>query len=128
MDPELAAGGRLIMLGTPNYGSFAIVQAMTGQDRMIELAREDRRQARHGRTPGGHQFLSRQLQLLPAPSKLRRRCRPCTWRATWCENAARLQGRHLDRAHQFFADLENGVTIDSARMAYVAGCRQATSR
>jgi pimeloyl-ACP methyl ester carboxylesterase len=31
-DPELVRGGRLIMLGTPNYGSFAIAQVMTGAD------------------------------------------------------------------------------------------------
>jgi pimeloyl-ACP methyl ester carboxylesterase len=31
-DPGLVRGGRLIMLGTPNYGSFCIPQVMTGQD------------------------------------------------------------------------------------------------
>ena len=36
-DPGLVRGGRLIMLGTPNYGSFGIPQVITGQDKMISL-------------------------------------------------------------------------------------------
>jgi len=36
-DTDLVAGGRLIMLGTPNYGSFAIPPVLTGTDQMIEL-------------------------------------------------------------------------------------------
>src|SRR4029453_407285 len=35
-------GGRLIMLGTPNYGSFAIPQVLTGVEKMLRwLARID---------------------------------------------------------------------------------------
>ena len=35
-DGEGSRGGRLIMLGTPNFGSFAIPQALTGGEKMIK--------------------------------------------------------------------------------------------
>lgn len=123
--PELAAGGRLIMLGTPNYGSFAIVQAITGEDRMMSLL--EKIDIKHDMSellsitnsfPGSY-------QLLPAPSKLPSTVQALYLADTWSEHV-HISQPHLDRAHQFFTDLENGGTIDSTRMAYVAGCRQPT--
>jgi pimeloyl-ACP methyl ester carboxylesterase len=34
-DPALDRGGRLVMLGTPNRGSFAIVLALSGEEKMV---------------------------------------------------------------------------------------------
>ena len=124
-DPEKVAGGRLVMLGTPNYGSFAIVQAMTGEDRMMAMLekadfKHDMREllAITNTFPGSY-------QLLPAPSKL-----PATLDAlyqadTWPKRAAISQA-HLNRAHRFHADLDTASTVNATRMVYVAGCQQPT--
>ena len=122
---ELAAGGRLIMLGTPNYGSFAIVQAMTGEDSMMSLLEKfDIKHDMSELLSITNSFLG-SYQLLPAPSKLPAKLNALYLADTWSEHA-HISQAHLNRAHQFFADLENSVTIDSSRMVYVAGCRQPT--
>ena len=54
-------GGRLVMLGTPNFGSFNIPQVFTGVESLVVLlSRADLGHdlARH---PRGHQYLSRLL-------------------------------------------------------------------
>lgn len=123
--PELAAGGRLIMLGTPNYGSFAIVQAITGEDRLMSLL--EKVDFKHDMSellsitnsfPGSY-------QLLPAPSKLPATLNDLYLADTWSERT-HVSQIHLNRAHQFFSDLESSVTIDTSRMVYVAGCQQPT--
>lgn len=122
---DLAAGGRLIMLGTPNYGSFAIVQAMTGEDQMMSMLEKFDIKHDMSELLGITNSFLGSYQLLPAPSKL-----PATLNAlyladTWSEHTHVSQA-HLNRAHQFFTDLENSATIDASRMVYVAGCRQPT--
>jgi CHAT domain-containing protein/pimeloyl-ACP methyl ester carboxylesterase len=122
---ELTAGGRLIMLGTPNYGSFAIVQAMTGEDRMMSLLEKlDIKHDMSELLSITNTFLG-SYQLLPAPSKLPPTLNDLYLADTWSEHAHVSQA-HLNRAHRFFADLESGATIDASRMIYVAGCRQPT--
>ncbi|MNX63492.1 CHAT domain protein [compost metagenome] len=122
---ELTGGGRLIMLGTPNYGSFAIVQAMTGEDRMMGLLESV--DLKHDMTEllGITNSFLGSYQLLPAPSKLTPSLNDLYLADTWSQQAQVSQA-HLDRAHRFFADLEASVTIDPLRMIYVAGCRQPT--
>ena len=122
---ELSVGGRLIMLGTPNYGSFAIVQAMTGEDRMMGLLEKvDIKHDMSELLSITNSFVG-SYQLLPAPSKL-----PPTLSGLYLANSWSQQSfvsqTHLDRAHDFFTELESSATIDPTRMVYVAGCRQPT--
>jgi pimeloyl-ACP methyl ester carboxylesterase len=122
---DLTAGGRLIMLGTPNYGSFAIVQAMTGEDQMMSLLEKvDIKHDMSELLDITNSFIG-SYQLLPAPSKLPPTLNDLYLADTWSEHAHVSQA-HLNRAHRFFADLESSATIDPSRMIYVAGCRQPT--
>lgn len=125
-DPGLVRGGRLIMLGTPNYGSFSIPQVMTGQDKMISLlATLDVKHDLGELLDVTNSFVGSYM-MLPAPAKLAPALQKLYRSETWGENAARVSQRHLDRAYQFHHDLEAAPTIDPTRMTYVAGCRQAT--
>ena len=124
-DPEGAAGGRLVMLGTPNYGSFAIVQAMTGADQMMTLLEKcDLKHDMSGLLAITNTFLG-SYQLLPAPSKL-----PATLEAlyqadTWPRDA-HISQAHLNRAFAFHAALASAATVSATRMVYVAGCGRPT--
>jgi len=122
---EPAVGGRLIMLGTPNYGSFAIVQAMTGEDRMMGLLEKIDMKHDMSELLGITNSFVGSYQLLPAPSKIVPALNDLYLANTWPVQAHVSQA-HLDRAHQFFSDLESSATIDPSRMIYVAGCRQPT--
>jgi pimeloyl-ACP methyl ester carboxylesterase len=125
-DPGLVRGGRLIMLGTPNYGSFCIPQVMTGQDKMIRLlATLDVKHDLGELLDVTNSFVGSYM-MLPAPAKLNPALQKLYRSETWGENAVRVSQRHLDRAYQFHHDLEAAATIDPARMTYIAGCRQAT--
>jgi len=126
-DPGLVHGGRLIMLGTPNYGSFCIPQVMTGQDKMISLlATLDVRHDLGELLAITNSFVGSYM-MLPAPAKLTPALQKLYRSETWGENAGLVSQRHLDRAYQFHHDLEAAAaTIDPTRMIYVAGCRQAT--
>ena len=122
---DLVAGGRLIMLGTPNYGSFAIPPVFTGSDQMIELlAKLDLKHslaqllAITNTFPGSY-------MLLPAPSKLSGALQGLYQRDTW-GGTPNVSQAHLSRAFQFYQDLEASPTIDPRRMVYIAGCRRAT--
>jgi pimeloyl-ACP methyl ester carboxylesterase len=122
---DLAAGGRLVMLGTPNYGSFAIVQAMTGEDQMMSMLEKfDIKHDMSELLSITNSFLG-SYQLLPAPSKLPASLNALYLADTWSEHTHVSQA-HLNRAHQFFSDLENSATIDASRMVYIAGCGQPT--
>jgi pimeloyl-ACP methyl ester carboxylesterase len=125
-DPGLVRGGRLIMLGTPNYGSFCIPQVITGQDKMIRLlATLDVRHDLSELLEVTNSFVGSYL-LLPAPAKLTPALQKLYRAETWGGTSGLVQ-RHLDRAYQFYHDLEAaGPTIDPTRMIYIAGCRQAT--
>lgn len=124
-DPEKVAGGRLVMLGTPNYGSYAIVQAMTGEDRMIGMLEKldfshDMRQL----LAVTNSFVG-SYQLLPAPAKLSGTLDSLYQTDTWPRRAAVSQ-LHLNRAHQFHTALDTASTVSATRMIYVAGCQQPT--
>ncbi len=124
-DPELVKGGRLIMLGTPNAGSFAIPQVLTGKDEMMGLlATLDVRHDLAELLQITNTFVGSYL-MLPAPSKLPGSLQALYRTETWGSHP-RVSQRHLDRAYQFHHDLEDGGTIDPGRMIYVAGCRRPT--
>jgi pimeloyl-ACP methyl ester carboxylesterase len=125
-EPALVQGGRLIMLGTPNYGSFSIPQVMTGQDKMISLlATLDVRHDLSELLDVTNSFVGSYL-MLPAPAKLTPALQKLYRSETWGVTTGLVSQRHLDRAYQFHHDLEAALTIDPTRMVYVAGCRQAT--
>ena len=123
-DSDLVAGGRLIMLGTPNYGSFAIPPVLTGSDEMIEmLARVDLAHSLHELLEISNTFVGSYM-LLPAPTKLKPHLHAIYQKDTWGAAPAVSQ-LHLTRTFKFHTELEQAA-IDPARMVYVAGCKQVT--
>ncbi|MFO1435028.1 MAG: alpha/beta fold hydrolase [Gammaproteobacteria bacterium] len=124
-DENHVSGGRLIMLGTPNYGSFAIPQVMSGTDTLLSwLALLDLRHNLPELLAITNSFVGT-YQLLPAPSKLPPTLQSLYQRDTWGSIAGVSQA-HLKRAFDFHFDLEQAQTIDPTRMVYIAGCRQVT--
>ena len=116
-------GGRLVMLGTPNRGSFAPVLAVTGKDRKLQLLalldgelKKDDVAKIVGTFPG-------LVQMLP-------------WAANGTEPAfdalydedgwpgAPIDQRLLDGARRAHADL--AAIVDPDRMIYIAGFGQRT--
>jgi pimeloyl-ACP methyl ester carboxylesterase len=124
-DAEMSAGGRLVMLGTPNYGSFSIPPVLAGTDHLIELLqRLDLKHNLPGLLDITNSFVGTYM-LLPSPSKLSAGQLSLYQRETW-GNVPSISQRHLDRTYHFYKDLENGVTVDPTRMIYVAGARYVT--
>lgn len=119
------AGGRLIMLGTPNYGSFAIPQAMTGTEKLVRLlATADVTHDLSGVLDILNSFVG-SYEMLPAPSKLPSAAQVIYRQETWGDLP--ISNHHLKRAFQFHDDLDRDAdSIDPARMAYIAGCNQET--
>ena len=113
-------GGKLIMLGTPNHGSFAIPQVITGViDTVQKLERLDLKHNRAQFTeilaglPGSLQMLPSPL-VMPAMDALYHG-------ETW---GGRVPQGLLDRArrhHDFLAEV-----VDGTRMHYIAGCNRRT--
>ena len=124
-DAELHSGGRLIMLGTPNYGSFSIPPVLTGGDQLMEVLQWlDLKHNMPEILAVTNTFLGTYM-LLPSPSKLSTAQMKLYQKETW-GNVPGISQRHLDRTYQFYKDLENGPTIDPIRMIYVAGARCVT--
>ncbi len=113
-------GGKLVMLGTPNHGSFAIPQVITGAiDTVRRLALVDLTHSLAEITAilGG---LPGSLQMLPSPLVMPGMA-PLYQSSTW---GGRVPQSLLDRARRHH-DLLAGV-VDGARMFYVAGCNRRT--
>ncbi len=112
---------RLVMLGTPNHGSFAIPQVITGAlDTVRKLALAD---VRHSLTelrailnsmPGSMQMLPSPL-VMPAMERMYDA-------GTWAEYG--VAPKLLELARASHARLEK--VVDGSRMAYIAGCNQVT--
>jgi len=124
-DPKLLGGGRLVMLGTPNYGSFAIPQVMTGADAL--MARLERFDLNHNLSDLlkiTNSFLGTYM-LLPAfdklPPELKRLYESSSWGST-----AGISQAHLNRAFDFYKALDTPETRDPQRMVYVAGFNHPT--
>lgn len=117
-------GGRLIMLGTPNYGSFAIPQTMTGDENLVRLlAAADLGHGLSDILGVVHSFVG-SYEMLPAPSRLPPSLQFLYRAESWGRHG--VSERHLERAARFHQELEQGDTIDPARMVYIAGCNQLT--
>jgi pimeloyl-ACP methyl ester carboxylesterase len=122
-------GGRLVMLGTPTYGSFIIPQVITGLEPMVrKLAFLDGSHDLRGVLDIVNTFPG-SYQMLPSPFIKR------DWDVTWSERMRRLYRSdlygdlrvpqpHLDNALQFQQKLQ--YVDDPERMIYVAGYNQKT--
>jgi pimeloyl-ACP methyl ester carboxylesterase len=124
-DPDLIRGGRLVMLGTPNYGSFAIAQVLTGTDALLaRLERFDLKNNLSELLDITNSFLGTYM-LLPAHGKLPVALQRLYERSTWGPTPA-ISQPHLDRTFEFYKALDTEATIDPERMVYVAGVNQTT--
>lgn len=118
-----AAGGRLIMLGTPNQGSFSIPQVITGLEGLVrKLAKVDLRHDRQELLETFNSFVG-SYQMLPSPEEMSN-IAPLYNSGTYSKFNVTVPQHHLTRAlthHQWLKD-----TIDFDRMIYVAGFDQPT--
>ena len=119
-DPEgQGRGGRLIMMGTPNRGSFAIPLVLTGADKIVRaLATGDLEHSLEevlaivATFPGMYQMLPSPLVDLDGDDHAK-----LFERATWGDLA--VHQPLLDRARAFHADLDE--VVDPDRLVSIAG-------
>ena len=128
-DSKGQRGGRLVMLGTPTYGSFIIPQVITGLEQMVRrLAFLDRSHDLRGILDIVNTFPG-SYQMLPSPFIKR------DGDLQWSERMRRLYRsdlygdlvvpqQHLDSALKFQQKLQ--YVDDPERMIYVAGYNQKT--
>lgn len=124
LEPKKVQGGRLIMLGTPNYGSHAIAQAMVAKEKLVKwLAAADLRHDLDEVLEVLNGFVG-SYQLLPSPAKL-----PASEQAIYTPSnwgSYPVVASHLTRARKFHEDLDTSASIDPERMTYIAGCNHET--
>ena len=117
------AGGRLIMLGTPNQGSFSIPQVITGLEGLVRnLARLDLRHDRQELLETFNSFVG-SYQMLPSAEEMSN-LKPLYSSGTYSKFNVNVPQQHLTRAlnhHQWLKD-----AVDFDRMIYVAGYDQPT--
>ncbi|HEX6727890.1 MAG TPA: CHAT domain-containing protein, partial [Nitrospira sp.] len=124
LEPKKVQGGRLIMLGTPNYGSHAIAQAMVAKDKLVKwLAAADLRHDLDEVLEVLNGFVG-SYQLLPSYEKLPSAEQALYNPGTWGRYP--IVASHLTRARKFHAALDVPSTTDPERMTYVAGCNRET--
>src|SRR6185369_8227852 len=115
--------GRLIMLGTPNHGSFAIPQVMTGVESLVrKLARLDLRHNRASLLTVFNTFVG-SYQMLPSPNEMNE-IMALYDSGTYSKLGVSVSQAHLDKAkahHEWLRD-----AVDPNRMIYVAGYNQPT--
>jgi pimeloyl-ACP methyl ester carboxylesterase len=120
-DGQGRRGGRLVMLGTPNHGSFAVPQIITGLEGMIrKLARFDLRHSRRQIQDIANTFVG-SYQMLPSPLVMPEMA-PLYESQTYGDlNVAQA---HLDNARRHHDNLRD--VVDPERMIYIAGYDQPT--
>ncbi len=124
LEPKKIQGGRLIMLGTPNYGSYAIANAMVAGDKLVRrLAAADLTHDLDEVLDILNGFVG-SYQLLPSPAKLAASEHGLYESGKWGRYP--IVAAHLARARKFHEDLAAAPTIDPERMTYIAGCNQET--
>ncbi|MEA2175958.1 MAG: hypothetical protein QOD00_3550 [Blastocatellia bacterium] len=120
---EGTTGGRLIMLGTPNHGSFAIPQVITGIEGLVKkLTWVDVRHNKRGLLDVFNTFVG-SYQMLPSPLVMPEIEKLYT-SETYSRFNVSVPQIHLENArahHTFLKDV-----ADSQRMIYVAGFNQVT--
>ncbi len=114
-------GGRLVMLGTPNHGSFAIPQVITGLESTVrKLALIDFDHSLSELLKILNSFVG-SYQMLPSPLVMAS-MEPLYKSQTYGD--FNVPQRHLDSAlrhHQWLSDV-----VDVERMIYIAGANQPT--
>jgi hypothetical protein len=119
----LKAGGRLVMLGTPNHGSFAIPQVLTGIEGLVrKLALLDLRHNTSELLRVFNSFVG-SYQMMPSPLVMPE-VEDLYKAATYSHLNVPVSQSHLDHArrhHELLADV-----VDAARMVYIAGFDQPT--
>jgi pimeloyl-ACP methyl ester carboxylesterase len=116
-----ARGGRLIMLGTPNHGSFRIPQLLTGlNDVLRAVALLDFENSREELVRIAASF-DGVFQMLPSPLVLPQVAKLYDSRLY----EVPIDGRRFDLARRFHERLAD--VVDRERMVYVAGSGQPTS-
>ncbi len=128
-DSKGQRGGRLVMLGTPTYGSFIIPQVITGLEPMVrKLAFLDGSHDLRGvlgivnTFPGSYQMLPSPFIQRDGDVKWSERMR-CLYRSDLYGDL-RVPQQHLDNALQFQQKLQ--YVNDPERLIYVAGYNQKT--
>lgn len=117
------AGGRLIMLGTPNMGSFAIPQVITGLEGLVrKLALLDLRHDVHDLLQTFNSFVG-SYQMLPS-SLVMPALKDLYNSGTYSRFNVSVSQAHLDSAFAHHEWLQDAIDFD--RMIYVAGYDQAT--
>jgi pimeloyl-ACP methyl ester carboxylesterase len=118
-----ALGGRLVMLGTPNMGSFAIPQVMTGLEGLVrKLALLDVRHNVEELLETFNSFVG-SYQMLPSPDAAPN-VEQLYNAGTYAPFKVTVSQRHLDDARAHHRKL--AAAVDAARMIYVAGYDQPT--
>jgi pimeloyl-ACP methyl ester carboxylesterase len=123
-DPQdLASGGRLVMLGTPNRGSYAIPLALSGGEKLVRmLALLDRKHdVRQVLTvlnsfPGSYQMLP--SPLVQSPDNHQDLFKAVSW------GSIPINKDLLERAAEFHRSIKD--IVDAKRFLYVAGCNRET--
>ncbi|HMF58147.1 MAG TPA: CHAT domain-containing protein, partial [Pyrinomonadaceae bacterium] len=122
-DAEGTRGGKLVMLGTPNYGSFAIPQAMKGTEKLVRwLEKADVKHDMNWLLAVLNTFVGT-YQMLPAPEKISETAQVIYRAENWKEPS--VSADHLKRAIEFHAQLDE-ETVTPERMIYIAGCNRET--
>lgn len=118
-------GGRLVMLGTPHHGSFAIPQAILGLEGAVrKLALADLRHNAEDLLRILNSFVG-SYQMLPSPL-LVAAAEPLYLAATY-GGELDVPQRHLDTARAHHQALHDAArTVDPARMIVVAGANRPT--
>ena len=109
-------GGRLIMLGTPNHGSFDIPRVMVGSERIVKLLALANLRLPLNRLCDVLNTFVGTYQMLPSPFAV-----PSAEALYQAQSYAPVQvsQRHLDAAHAHHDRLR--TVVDPERMVYVAG-------
>ena len=120
-DRDFKSGGRLVMLGTPNHGSFAIPQVITGIEGLVrKIALIDLRHNTQELLSTFNSFVG-SYQMLPSPLVM-----PSMKRLY---NSGTYRGFNVPQAHLTNAENHHTLlkdTVDKDRMIYVAGYDQPT--
>jgi pimeloyl-ACP methyl ester carboxylesterase len=116
-----AKGGKLVMLGTPNHGSFAVPLLLTGAlDTIRKLAILDLTHSRRELLDVLNTFPST-IQMLPSPlvmSEMAKMYDETTWKGFGVTQKLLDFSRH---SHERLA-----AVVDRSRMSYIAGCNRPT--
>ncbi len=117
-------GGRFVMLGTPNFGSFDIPQVLTGEEKLVRmLSKLDLRHDLDDLLGIIGTFVGAYL-MLPSPAKIPALTQEIYQRSTW--GAHPVSEAHLKRAKEFHLGLSDEATISPERMLYIAGSNRRT--